>query len=574
MGDHGGDRRRPADGRLDTTIVNIALPSAQKALGFGNDNRQWIITAYSLAFGGLLLLGGRLSDLLGRRRTLLIGLLGFAVASAIGGASTGFVMLVAARTLQGVFAAILAPAALSTLNVTFTEPKEQGKAFGIYSAIAASGAVVGLLLGGVLTEWLSWRWCLYVNLIFAIPAAAGVLAFVEDKKEHADGNRLDWPGVVTVSAGLFSLVYGLSNAETHGWGAPLTVIMLIASVVLLVGFVVIESKVAAPLLPLRIVMDRNRAGSYIAIAIAFCAMFSAFLFLTYFLQQHLGYSPVKTGFAFLPFAAGLGITAGVANTQLVPRFGPRPLIPVGMVVAAGGMFWFAQMTLDTTYAGGVIGPLFILGVGVGLAFAPAIAAATASGVDPKDAGVASAMVNTSQQIGGAVGTAALSTIFASAVTRYVGNHLPPTPSVQASAAVHGYTVAFNLSCGLFLVGMVVTAALLRSGRLAPGTGPGGGGSLPSGSGDHAPPTDPIRRLDTRDGPAQPPVETPRTAELISRGINDEGIRLILDLEFRNAQLQAENRYLADNLDLRSAHGRLPPNGSPRPATESPSRSNR
>lgn len=563
---------------LDTTIVNIALPSAQTDLGFGNDSRQWIITAYSLAFGGLLLLGGRLSDLLGRRRTLLIGLLGFAAASAIGGAATGFVMLVAARALQGVFAAILAPAALSTLNVTFTDPKERGKAFGIYSAIAASGAVVGLLLGGMLTEWLSWRWCLYVNLVFAVPAAAGVLIFVASKETAEPRTRLDWPGVVTVSGGLFSLVYGLSNAESHGWGAPLTVGMFVASVVLLVGFVVIESKVRTPLLPLRILMDRNRAGSYLAIAFAFCAMFSAFLFLTYYLQQNLGYSPVRTGFAFLPFTVGIAVSAGAANTQLVPRFGPRPLVPAGMLAAAGGMFWLAQLTVDSTYAGGVIGPLFILGAGVGMTFAPAIATAT-TGVDPEDAGVASAMVNTSQQIGGAVGTAALSTIFASAVTRYVSNHQPSAPELRATAAVHGYTVAFSLSCGLFLIGVVLTGLLLRSGRLE--YRPGNGAAAPAPD-DSTPRTDRMERVTgprqttglTHDGQRPRRIDSPRTAQLISRGINQEGIRLILDLEFRNARLQAENRYLTDTLYLRSASRHPSPQRPPRSVTAPPPRTSR
>ena len=531
---------------LDNTIVNIALPSAQADLGFGNDSRQWIITAYALAFGGLLLLGGKLSDLLGRRRTLLIGLLGFAAASAIGGASTGFVMLVAARALQGVFAAVLAPAALSTLNITFTDPKERGKAFGIFSAVASSGAVVGLLLGGVLTEWLSWRWCLYVNLLFAIPAAVGALAFVAAKETGERRTRLDWPGVITVSGGLFCLVYGLSNAETHGWGAPLTVAMFIASTVLLAGFVVLESKVKTPLLPLRILMDRNRAGSYLAIAFAFCGMFSAFLFLTYYVQQNLGYSPVRTGFAFLPFAAGIAVSAGTANTRLVPRFGPRPLVPVGMLMAAAGMFWLSQLTVDTTYLGGVIGPLFILGVGVGLTFAPAIATAT-TGVNPDDAGVASAMVNTSQQIGGAIGTAALSTVFASAVTRYASSHDQPASELRATAAVHGYTVAFAASCGLFLVGAVLTAVLLRSGRLPTGHDPS---ATPPTSPETSASTDRMARV----GAARRMPHGPRAAELLDRGISDDGVRMILDLEYRNARLRAENRYLHENLYLRSANG--------------------
>jgi MFS family permease len=273
---------------LDTTIINIALPSAQGTLNFVTESRQWVITAYSLAFGSLLLLGGRLSDIVGRRRTLLIGLLGFSVASAVGGAASGFAMLVAARAFQGVFAAVLEPAALSTLNVAFADAKQRGKAFAVYGAIAGGGAVMGLLLGGALTEWLSWRWCLYVNLVFAVVAAAGALAFVAAKDDRGSVVRLDWPGAITGSGGLFCLVYGLSNAETHSWSAPLTIVMFISSGLLLIAFAVIEARAAAPLLPLRIVIDRNRIGAYLAIMVAFCSMFSAFLFLTYFARQNPG----------------------------------------------------------------------------------------------------------------------------------------------------------------------------------------------------------------------------------------------------------------------------------------------
>jgi EmrB/QacA subfamily drug resistance transporter len=513
---------------LDTTIVNIALPSAQATLHFGTESRQWIITGYSLSFGSLLLLGGRLSDLIGRRRTLLIGLLGFAAASAVGGASVGFAMLVGARAFQGIFAAVLAPAALSTLSVAFTDARQRGKAFGVYAAIAAGGAVVGLLLGGALTEWLSWRWCLYVNVVFAIPAAIGVVLFVAARDDRGSVVRLDWRGVLSVSGGLFCLVYGLSNAETHSWSAPLTVAMFVASALLLVAFGVIEARAADPLLPLHIVADRNRVGSYMAVLIAFCSMFSAFLFLTYYLQQTLGYSPLKTGVAFLPLAVGITVSSGLANTRLVPRFGARPVVPPGMVIAAGGMWWLAQLDLKSTYAGGVVGPLIILGAGLGLTFAPAIATATA-GVTDADAGVASAMVNTNQQIGGAVGTAALSTIFASALTRYLSSHGPPAPPVRAAAAIHGYSVAFSVSCGLFLAGAVLTALLLRSTRPE------------SGQGDRA-------QQDT--GPDN------RIVELQNQGLNREAVELVLDLELRIAQLQAENRYLVENLGMAADTGYL------------------
>ncbi|HZA10167.1 MAG TPA: MFS transporter [Mycobacterium sp.] len=532
---------------LDTTIVNIALPSAQNALHFGTESRQWIITAYSLAFGSLLLLGGRLSDLLGRRRTLVLGLLGFAAASAVGGAATGFAMLVIARSLQGVFAAVLAPAALSTLNVVFTEPRQRGRAFGVYAAIAAGGAVVGLLLGGALTEWLSWRWCLYVNLAFAVPAAAGVLALVPAKGNRGRLVRLDWPGVVTASGGLFCLVYGLSNAETHSWTAPLTIVMFAASAVLLIAFAVIETKVAAPLLPLHVVTDRNRVGAYLAIGLAFCSMFSAFLFLTYYMQQSLGYSPMKTGVAFLPMAGGIALSAGAANTRLVPRFGARPLVPTGMLIAACAMFWLTHLDVTSTYAKDVVGPLLILGLGLGLSFAPAIVTATA-GVADDDAGVASAMVNTSQQIGGAVGTAALSTIFASAVSRYMTSHYPPAPPVRAAGAIHGYTVAFSVSAALFLVGMVLTALLLRSGP------PAGTASKSAATRHQDAVSAPSANATDGDMPQDP--RRNRMTELLDRGFNREAVGLILDLELRITQLEAENRYLAENLGFASATGRL------------------
>jgi MFS family permease len=348
--------------------------------------------------------------------------------------------------------------------VTFTKGRDRGRAFAIYAAIASGGAVVGLLLGGALTEWLSWRWCLYVNLLFAVPAAVLVFASLPAKEvAAARARQLDWPGVLAISGALFCLVYGLSNAQTGSWTASLTITMFVVSAVLLVLFIPIEARAVQPLLPLHIVADRNRIGSYLAIGLAFCSMFGVFLFLTYYLQQTLRYSPLMTGVAFLPFAAGIAVSAGLSNTQLVPRFGPRPLVPIGMATAAVGMFWLRQLSESSTYAGDVLGPLIVLGLGVGLTFAPAIATATAA-VPDQDAGVASAMVNTSQQIGGAVGTAVLSSIFTSALTRYIGSH-QPGPRAQEAAAIHGYMVAFTVACGLFIAGAVITAILLRSGRL-------------------------------------------------------------------------------------------------------------
>ena len=310
---------------LDATIVNIALPSAQHDLGFSNADRQWVVTAYSLAFGGLLLLGGRLSDLVGRRRMLIIGLVGFAAASALGGAATGFGMLVIGRGLQGAFGAMLAPAALSTLTVTFTDPAERGRAFGVYGAIAGAGGAVGLLLGGVLTEYLSWRWCLYVNVVLAVIAVAGAVRLLAAHPRDP-GVHIDWPGTVLVVGGLVAVVYGLAEADTAGWGAPTTDALLVAGVVLLAAFVLVERRVQYPLLPLRIILNRFRGGAYLAIGLSAIGVFGIFLFLTYYLQLTLAYSPVKSGLAFLPMIAAIVVASTTSSGVLMPRVGPRPLI--------------------------------------------------------------------------------------------------------------------------------------------------------------------------------------------------------------------------------------------------------
>jgi EmrB/QacA subfamily drug resistance transporter len=445
---------------LDATIVNIALPSAQTALHFSDDSRQWVITAYALAFGSLLLVGGRIGDLFGRKLTFVAGLIGFAVASALGGAAESFGVLVAARALQGAFGALLAPSALSLLTTTFTSADERGKAFGIYGAIAAGGGAVGLLLGGVLTEYLSWRWSLYVNLAFAIPAAIGALALLHNQA-HAATARIDLPGTLTASGGLFALVYGFSNAETHSWGAASTIAFLAAGVALLAAFVAIQRRAEHPLLPLRVVLDRNRGGSYLAVGIVGAGMFGVFLFLTYYLQQTLGFSPIKTGLAFLPMIGMVMVTATTATTRLLPRTGPRPLLTVGMVLSAAGMVLLAQLGVDSTYAAHVLPGLLVSGAGLGLVMAPAMNTATL-GVDAADAGVASATVNTMQQIGGSMGTALLSTLASSAAASYVTGK-PPDASLAAQAAVHGYTTAFWWSAAIFAIGAIVCGLLLRGG---------------------------------------------------------------------------------------------------------------
>jgi EmrB/QacA subfamily drug resistance transporter len=446
---------------LDATIVNIALPSAQADLHFSDDSRQWIVTAYALAFGSLLLLGGRIGDLFGRKWVFIAGLIGFAVASAAGGAAQGFGLLVAARAAQGVFGALLAPAALSLLTTTFTDPAERNKAFGIFGAIAGSGAAVGLLLGGVLTEYLSWRWCLYVNLAFAGVAAAGAFSLLVNTA-HPDKPKLDIPGTLTASAGLFALVYGFSHAAESSWGDATTIGFLVAGVVLLAVFVALQRRVANPLLPLRVVLDRDRGGAYLAMGLSAIAMFGVFLFLTYYLQQNLAFSPIESGLAFLPMTFSIMISATTAQTKLIPRVGARPLVGTGLLLGAAGMLYLTGIGVDSSYASHVLPGLIIMGVGMGLIFAPAMSSATL-GVDPGDAGVASAMVNTMQQIGGSIGTALLSTLAASATTDALSSAAAPTKAAVAQAAVHGYTTAFYWSAAIFVVAAVVCTALLRSG---------------------------------------------------------------------------------------------------------------
>ncbi|GAC1441354.1 MAG: MFS transporter [Solirubrobacteraceae bacterium] len=453
---------------LDATIVNIALPSAQKALHFNNDNRQWVVTAYALAFGSLLLLGGRISDLFGRKWTFIAGLAGFAIASAAGGAAQSFGVLIAARAAQGVFGAILAPASLSLLTTTFTEPSERSKAFGIFGALAGSGAGVGLLLGGVLTEQLSWRWCLYVNLLFAGAAMAGAFMLLRNQG-NPDKPRLDFPGTLTASAGLFAVVYGFSRAESAGWSDAVTIAMLAMAVVLLSAFVLIERRVANPLLPLRVVMHRDRGGSYLAVAMSAIAIFAVFLFLTYYLQQNLRFSPVTAGLAFLPMVAMIMLSSTSANIKLLPRTGARPLIPTGMLLGCAGMLYLTGLGPHSSYVVHVLPALIAMGLGFGLIFAPAISTATL-GVDPRDAGVASAMVNTSQQVGGSVGTALLSTLAITATNGFAAGR-PPSSELLAQAAVHGYTTAFYWSAAIFALGAVLCGLLLqpreRPGRTAP-----------------------------------------------------------------------------------------------------------
>jgi EmrB/QacA subfamily drug resistance transporter len=446
---------------LDATIVNIALPSAQADLGFTDGNRQWIVTAYALAFASLLLLGGRLADLFGRKPVFLIGVAGFAGASVLGGAANSFGMLVTARALQGVFAALLAPAALSLLNTTFTDAKERAKAFSVYGAIAGAGGALGLLLGGVLTDALDWRWTLYVNIIFAVIAFVGGWMLLSNHRDAAS-SKLDLPGALLVSSGLFALVYGFSNAETHDWSSPQTWGFLIAGGLLLTVFAWWQTRAAHPLLPMRVLLDRSRGASFLAVLVTGAGMFGVFLFLTYYLQLNLGFSPTKTGVAFLPMMAALMVMAQVSTTKLVPRIGPKVVIPAGFAIAAVGMAWLTGIGVDSSYSTDVLPQLLLIGAGLGIVMPPAMALAT-SGIAPEDAGVASATVNAMQQVGGSIGTALLNTLAASAATGYLSGKDATNKLVQAQSTIESYTTAFWWSAGFFAVGTVIAFLLYRRG---------------------------------------------------------------------------------------------------------------
>ncbi|WP_329218519.1 MFS transporter [Streptomyces sp. NBC_01485] len=451
---------------LDATIVNIALPSAQQDLGMSDANRQWVITAYTLAFGGLLLLGGRVADLLGRKRTFIFGLIGFAAASALGGAAVNPGMLFGARALQGVFAAVLAPSALSLLTTTFTDPRERGKAFGIYGALAGSGAALGFIVGGLLTEYLNWRWCLYVNVPIAVVAVFGAFALLHDRPGHA-GARLDVPGVVLGCGGLVAIVYGFSEAQPRGWSDPVVLGLLVGGVALLTVFVWWQTKARVPLLPLHIVRDRNRAGCFLTMGLAVIGMFGLFLFMTYYLQVILGYSPVKTGLAFLPLTLAIITGSTQISARLMNRVAPRMLMVPGMLLASGGMVILTQITVHSSYTTEILPALLLMGLGMGLTFMPVFATATA-GVAPYDAGVTSATVNTSQQVGGSIGTSLLNTIATTSSTAYIAAHLTGSGTaarkaqVAAEGTVHGYTVAIWWAAGIMLLaglvaGLMVTA---------------------------------------------------------------------------------------------------------------------
>jgi EmrB/QacA subfamily drug resistance transporter len=455
---------------LDSAIMNIALPSAAADLGIPPQDISWAITAYTLAFGGLLLLGGRIADYIGRKRAFLIGLVGFAVASGLGGAAQSEALLFAARALQGAFGALLAPASLAIITVTFTSGRDRARAFGVFGAISGGGAAIGLILGGVLTEYLGWRWCLYVNLPIALIAVILGIRFVQESKAPGD-RHLDVPGAVLSSLGLATLVYGFTEASkqqadgtgTVGWGDPTVVTLLAVAVVLLVAFVIVETRVKNPLLPMRIVLDRNRGGSYLIFLMIGAGLFSMFLFMTLYLQNILGYTPLRAGFAFLPFSIGIILGAGVV-AQILPRVGPRPLMLVGITLAITGMLLLLRTTPDSSYATTVLPAITVMSLGMAAVFIPASSTALV-GVGKHDAGVASALLNTSQQVGGSLGLALLSTFAISAtaskLTDLAGGG-EPTQAMVATAQVAGYHVAYLGGAVLMFVGLVAALTLISA----------------------------------------------------------------------------------------------------------------
>jgi EmrB/QacA subfamily drug resistance transporter len=444
---------------LDASIVTIALPSAQHSLRISVDNRQWVITAYTLAFGGFLLLGGRVADLLGRRRMFIIGLIGFAAASALGGLAVDQGMLFGARALQGTMAALMAPAALSILTITFQgDPVERAKAFGAFGAVSGAGGAVGVLAGGFLTQYATWRWCLLVNVPIAIVAAVAASRTVHESRAEAK-TRYDVPGALLSTLGLVSLVYGFTKAESDGWGATQTLVFLAIAMVLLIAFVLVEYASTHPLLPLRVVQDRNRAGAFLASLLTGAGLFAMFVFLSYYFQEVLHYSPLRAGVAFLPFAVGI-VLAAAASTTLVPRIGVRVPMALGLLVGAAGLAWLTKIGVHTSFWTHVLPPEILMSVGLGLAFPP-LSSTALMRVPDHDSGVASALVNTTQQIGGSLGTALLNTLAATATATYIAAH---GRAFAQAGVVHGFSVAFALGSGLLLLAAIVCAVFVTGAR--------------------------------------------------------------------------------------------------------------
>ena len=461
---------------LDATIVNVALPHIQQALGFPGSGLEWVVNAYAVTFGGLLLLGGRAGDILGRRRVFVFGLLLFSAASLFGGFATSQAWLLTARAVQGVGGAVIAPTALALITTNFPEGGERNRAFGVYAAMASAGSAAGLLLGGILTTYLSWRWVLFVNVPIGIVVAAAAPRVLARSPQPRPG-RVDVAGAVTGTGGIALLVYGLSKAATgpdgvSHWGDAQVVASLAVSVVLLVSFVLIEMRSSRPLLPMRVLADRNRSGAYLIMLCVATGLFGLFFFLTLFIQTVLGYSAIRAGVAYLPFAVGVVIASGLAS-QLVPRVGPRPLIVAGCAMVAGGMFWFSRLTEHAGYAGDLLGPQIVSSFGLGLVFVP-LALVALHKVAEQDSGVASSLLNTAQQVGGAIGLALLGTVAWTAVANSTRTQIAaagparplpkpgtPPPSIYYHALTVGFSRAFAVAAGIGLLALLIAIVTIR-----------------------------------------------------------------------------------------------------------------
>ncbi len=443
---------------LDIAIVNVALPSIKVDLGFSQENLQWVISAYALLFGGFLLLGGRAADLLGRRRIFLVGVVVFTLSSFLAGLAWSEASLIGARAFQGLGAAIISPAALSILSVTFQEGRERNIALGVWGAVGGFGAAAGVLLGGILTDALGWQWIFRVNVPVGIVAFA-VAPFLLTESRDAHVKRFDIPGAVLVTGGLSSLVYAITQAGVHGWTSGRTIGFFVASVVMLVGFVAWEARYPEPLMRLGIFRIRTVAGANVAGFILGTAMFSMFLMLTLYMQQVLGYSAMKTGVAYLAVAGSAIVWSAVA-AQLVTRIGVKPVLTTGMAFLTAGLVFFTQVSVHGSYVTDLLPGFLLIGVGIGLAFVP-ISIAALAGVQPAEAGLASGLINTSQQIGGALGIAALATIATSRTTDQIA-----AGAAQSQALVDGFTAAFIVGTVIAAVGVVASLTLIRRDELA------------------------------------------------------------------------------------------------------------
>lgn len=462
---------------LDASIVNVALPSVGRSLELSQDNLSWVVNAYVLAFGGFLLLGGRLADHLGRRRVFRAGLLLFGVASLVGGFAESEGALIAARAAQGLGAALLSPAALSIITTTFRDGSERNRALGVWGAVAGAGGAAGVLLGGVLTEYLGWEWVLWVNVPIGFGAALLAPRLILESRAQSETRSFDLPGAITVTTGLAILVYALVEAPEAGWGSGQTIGLIAAAAALLGAFVAIESRASAPLMPLAIFRLRTLTGANVVGLLTGASLFSMFFFISLYMQNVLGYSAIKAGLSYLPLAVSIILAAGAAS-QLVTRVGFKPVLATGMVLVSAGLVWFSQISVDGSYLGDILLPSLLAGIGLGLAFVPQTIAAM-SGVADREAGLASGLINTSQQIGGALGLAVLSSIAFSTV-----NQLAAEGRVGPAALTDGYADAFMVGSGIGILGVIATLVLIRSSdsrehvELGDGTGDGSGDGTP------------------------------------------------------------------------------------------------